>query len=127
MNEKGFTLVELIAVLVVLSIILLVAIPAILNVMKKTESTMDNATKELLFANAQSYITDTKEYGGKVENSVYCVNIKTLVNENYTKEPIATMNKDESEEIINNKMVKARYINNKFEFKLENSSVTCTW
>ena len=127
MNEKGFSLVELIAVLVVLSIILLVSLPAILNVMKKTKSTMDNATQELLFANAQSYITDTEDQAGKVEGSVFCVTVKKLVDENYTKEPIPRVNKEESTDIINNKRIKARYMNNKFEFVLENNSATCIW
>ena len=49
MNKKGFTLVELLAVIVILAIIALIATPLILNV-------IDNAKKGAAEASANGYM-----------------------------------------------------------------------
>jgi type IV pilus assembly protein PilA len=47
-KEKGFTLVELLAVIVILGIILAIAIPAIGNVIDKSENQAHEANKALI-------------------------------------------------------------------------------
>lgn len=47
-NEKGFTLVELLAVIVILGIILAIAIPSIGNVVSKSENNAKQANIELI-------------------------------------------------------------------------------
>lgn len=106
MRENGFTLVEIIAVLIILAIIVLVAFPNILSSITKTNEKMDDATKELLITNAKSYWSDNNllvEEDGSTE----CVTVKKLVEENYTKTPIATAKSGESETIIDSWTVKA--------------------
>lgn len=93
MNRKGFTLVELLAVLVLLSVIVLVAFPSILNTIKKTDETLDSATEALLIANAKSYANDL------TSTTATCVNISTLVEEGYTESPIANTDSEKSETI----------------------------
>lgn len=97
MNEDGFTLVEIVAVLIILSIIVLVAFPNILNSITKTNEKMDEATKELLIANAKSYWNDNETF---VDNNSYCVSVKTLLEENYTKESKGILSCRECEECI---------------------------
>ncbi|CQR48015.1 putative major pilin subunit [Paraliobacillus sp. PM-2] len=48
-NEKGFTLVELLAVIAILGIIVAIAVPAIGNITEKAETNVDEAQKELVF------------------------------------------------------------------------------
>lgn len=92
MSKKGFTLVELLGVLVILAVIVLVAFPNILSAFKKTDTKMNEATKTLLETNARSYVTAK---GGKVS----CVNISTLIEEDYTATPIANVSKEKATEI----------------------------
>lgn len=56
-REDGFTLVELLAVIVILGIILAIAIPAIGNVISKAGEDADDAEKELILDAARLYFT----------------------------------------------------------------------
>ena len=54
-GEKGFTLVELLAVIVILGIIVAIAIPAIGNVIEKAGSDADDAEESLIIDAARLY------------------------------------------------------------------------
>lgn len=54
-NEKGFTLVELLAVIVILGIIVAIAIPAIGNVIEKAGKNADEAEVGMVFDAARLY------------------------------------------------------------------------
>ena len=43
-NKKGFTLVELLAVIVILGVLLMIAVPAVQNVIKKAKNKTRTAT-----------------------------------------------------------------------------------
>jgi len=86
MKEKGFSLVELIAVLVLLALIIALAMPAILNVFRRSDDRLDDATRTLLIANAKSYFSD--KHGQLPNTGIFCVRLNTLVYGNYTIEPI---------------------------------------
>ncbi|WP_010099168.1 prepilin-type N-terminal cleavage/methylation domain-containing protein [Ornithinibacillus scapharcae] len=80
-NQKGFTLVELLAVIVILGIILAIAIPAIGNVIEKSENDAHDANVELfenaarlahvsgvaIDASVQGYTLSTLESNGFLE------------------------------------------------------------
>lgn len=57
-KNKGFTLVELLAVIVILGLIALIAVPMVLNNIKKTKEDLYNTQIELIKAGALSYVTD---------------------------------------------------------------------
>ena len=79
LNNKGFTLVELLAVLVILITIMSIAIPTIGSSLERNKESQNNQKKKLLESAAELYHTDHKNnLGGKT-----CVNLDTLVTEGY--------------------------------------------
>lgn len=57
-NQKGFTLVEILAVLAILGLIALIAIPSVLNSIKSTEDDLYETQIKLIISGAESYVTD---------------------------------------------------------------------
>lgn len=57
-KNKGFTLVELLAVITILGLIALIAVPTVLNNIKTTKEDLYNTQIELIKAGALSYVTD---------------------------------------------------------------------
>lgn len=54
-NNKGFTLVETIAVIIILGVVLSIAVPSITNVVKSTN-------KNRMVSDAETFISEVKEY-----------------------------------------------------------------
>ena len=57
-KEKGFTLIELVGVVVILAIIALVVFPATLNVLNQGQTNVDNSIKDLVITAANEYVGD---------------------------------------------------------------------
>ena len=60
LNNKGFTLVELLAVLVILIAIMSIAIPSISSSLERSKSKQDTAKQKILVSAAELYVTDHK-------------------------------------------------------------------
>lgn len=75
-GEKGFTLVELLAVIVILGIIVAIAIPAIGNIIDKAESDADQAEITLILDAARLY---------EVSNDLP-VTVKELIDKDFLEE-----------------------------------------
>ena len=75
MNKKGFTIVELLAVLIVLALILLIAIPKVLNIIEtsKMKSFEINANK-LVHEALKEYAKDSLEKKYIIENGEFTLN-----------------------------------------------------
>ena len=81
LNKKGFTLVELLAVIVVLAIIMVLTLPTIMNSMNSArQSTFLLYASRMLDTAADKYQSDALLNGGKS-----CYTIETLNNGNTTK------------------------------------------
>ena len=78
LNNKGFTLVELLAVLVILVAIMGIAIPTISSSLERTKSKQNDARKEIIESAAEQYVTDNK-------NAVYAKLEQLGVNSCYVR------------------------------------------
>ena len=86
MKEKGFTLAEILGVIVIIGLILLLVGPAIVNRIRASREKVGKTTEELVYYAAGQHISENKqEYpnGGK-----YCIKIEDLIKENKLVEPV---------------------------------------
>lgn len=107
MKKRGFTLVELLGVLVLISVLALIAIPTIINVINRKESEISEATNQLIVSGAEMYVDANKsEFPGIIDRQ-YCVTLEKLVDANYLSAPI--MDSLSGKEISLNSYVKINY------------------
>jgi len=80
LNNKGFTLVELLAVVAILVIIMLVAIPNISSSIERTRNKQDEGTKKIIESAARLYYS---KYRGTITSSDCKISVNTLKDEGY--------------------------------------------
>ncbi|MBE6149189.1 MAG: type II secretion system protein [Firmicutes bacterium] len=78
--KKGFTIAEMLGVVIILCIIGVIAFPPILNLVKQTEKDIDNSTKELVITAAGQYISRNENDFSKKINNEYYIMINDLIN-----------------------------------------------
>ena len=89
--KKGFTLVELLGVIVIISAIALIVLPPIINQLGSSESRVDAATESLVKEAAMLYVDYNQkhfEFGDSEESSIICITIGTLIEENFLESPL---------------------------------------
>lgn len=133
MKNKGFTLVELLAVLVLVAALTLIAVPSIINYVNESKDEISDATQKLIYSGAELYIDSRpNEYEKEVGNR-FCVTLQDIVDAKYLTAPI--LDSVSGEEIDLNKFVKINYIydNNleysKFDYEIVDTcdvGIKCT-
>jgi type IV pilus assembly protein PilA len=79
-NQKGLTLVELLAVIVILGVIAAIAVPSIGGIISSSRTNADHATQALLLTTAERYLNDTLPNGDTATTLVY---VATMVGAHY--------------------------------------------
>lgn len=84
MRKRGFTLVEMLAVVVIMGLLIIVALPQIQNLTASKRGTISDTAKKMLYEAADSYTSgDTatyqKLYISADERTSYCITIKELI------------------------------------------------
>ncbi|MDD3186881.1 MAG: prepilin-type N-terminal cleavage/methylation domain-containing protein [Bacilli bacterium] len=85
--RKGFTLVELLGVLVLIAMISLLVAPKITELFEKKQEEASDATKEILYAAAREYISSNQSLFN-TGNSYYCITLNDLVNDGQLVNPV---------------------------------------
>ena len=88
MRKKGFTLTELLGVIVVLGILALLSFPPTINQIKRSKEGISEATSSLIYNAADLYIKDDPDTYPMKKDHVYCVTLQTLVDEHLLFEPL---------------------------------------
>ena len=88
--KRGFTLIEMMAAVVVLIGILLIAIPSIMNIMNEKKETISSAMNVVIFDAGKLYLDDNNilKNEGLTSGDTYCVSLEILANEGYLTSPI---------------------------------------
>ena len=105
MKEKGFTLVELLGVIVILAAIALIAFPPLLNQINKSQNKINDATKQLVLSSANSYVYENGNDFPQIDGNVYCIPFMDLINSGLLKEGIV----DANDKLSQSKSVKVTY------------------
>ena len=85
-NRKGFSLIELLAVLVIIGLILLIVIPATSRLLTNNESKEYNNYLKIIETGAKVYADDKKDdLGTSIDTGCIEVDLEDLINEQYIK------------------------------------------
>lgn len=86
--KRGFTLIELIGVVVILGILMIVVFPSIMNNVRKTQGKLNDSTKELLLRATELYIDKNQNEYKSYSESIYCITIQELLDSEMIKEKL---------------------------------------
>ena len=88
MKKNGFTLAELLGVIVILAAVALIAFPPIINQIKKSRGDLDEALNSLILTESEQYI----EERNLAKEGKYCIVLNVLVEDGKLVEPITDSN-----------------------------------
>ena len=80
-KKKGFTLVELLAVIVILAVILVIAVPQIMDIIKESRKGTLISSAKLIAASAESTYMSNQTLG--IEKTITCSDVSKLNSEDY--------------------------------------------
>lgn len=90
MKKNGFTLAELLGVIIILAAVSLIAFPPIINQLKKSRSDLDDALNVVILSAAEQYLEDRNiSYSN---SNTYCFSLLALVDDGKLIEPIIDSN-----------------------------------
>lgn len=117
LNNKGFTLIELIGVIIIISILSLLFFPSLINQFKKTSDNMDETTEKIIIDSAKLYVDNNSANFDESKN--YCLSILTLIENEYLEDNFTEYDK---EDIIENRVVQIKGNGSKFNYSIVSDS-----
>ena len=87
MNKKGFTLVELLASLAILSIIMLVAVPSTINVLDRSKRQKYISDAKKMVTLAEAYIRGNEDINYPEDNGIVVLYLSRLNDGTFDEDP----------------------------------------
>ena len=112
-DKNGFTLMELLAVIVILGLIIIIAVPSVMNIMKTAKDKLSDYDKEALIDAAKFYITD-------VDNSKKSIEINNITYSGYEFKKY--MNENGSVQVSAYTLAKGKYYDPGCNYDIDNDS-----
>lgn len=116
MNKKGFTLVELLAVIVILAIIALIATPIVINVINQAQEDADARSVE-----AYAKAIETKYYINKVNGVNVAISDTEITTADYNGDKVECTKNDSTEDKVKLSGCK---VNGRGNYTYENGKAT---
>lgn len=113
--KKGFTLIEILAVVVIIGLIFILVIPKVTNSLKNKKSDVDTTTNNIVLTAAKNYVNSHLNKFDKEEDNIFCLPITTLTKNGYLDNPVKNLT--DNKDVTNSKSVKITY-NNGFKYEL---------
>lgn len=86
--KKGFTLIELMAVIVIISLVVILTFPNIVNQIKKSKDANKESVNSIVISAAKKYVNDNPNDFKEKKDNNYCIDVNTLIDNDYLKEDI---------------------------------------
>ena len=119
MNKKGFTLVELLGVIVILVVIMTITFSVFTGSKHGAEDSIDEAIETMIKESSKKYI---QKYKININNgNVYCLTLKNILDENLMSDPVKNANGDK---ISEGTKIKVSIVNGRYEIDVD--VPTCT-
>lgn len=109
MKKNGFTLAELLGVIVILAIIVIVSFPPIVNEIRKMKGQLSSATSKLIYSATEIYVDNNQNTYPIYNGNNYCITLQTLVTSGDLKEPVKDVSSGQT--ISLDKVVKVNITN----------------
>jgi len=122
MKNKGFTLIELMAVIVILGIVVTFTSIIVVNQIDKSKQRISDATLKIIYSASDSYVDENINDFPKVANNNYCIKISDLIKSNLIEKTIIDNEKD----ITENYFVKVTYKSN-YEYEIVEECTESNW
>jgi prepilin-type N-terminal cleavage/methylation domain-containing protein len=120
MDKKGFTLVELLGVLIIVSIVMLVVITPIMGQIRNNSKKLDDASLRILYSSTSSYLDQNKNSYPKNDGLTYYISVGQLIDSsNLTSNYLESY----SQKVLSrDNAVKVVIENGNYQFSLADSS-----
>ena len=86
--KKGFTLAEILGVIVIVGILLVLIVPAVINRITESEDEVKGATGNIIYDAADQYIKEHPDLYPPGQSGRYCITIKSLIEDGKLVEPV---------------------------------------
>ncbi len=86
--KKGFTLIEMIAVIGIIAIMSLLVMPLIINQLGEKKEEISKTTYDIIYTAADLYLNNNVATYPKQVNAIYCVKLEDMLNSGYLKKPL---------------------------------------
>ena len=119
LNNKGFSLVELLAVLALLITIISIAIPSLSSTLARSENKELEEKRKLITSAVEISVNKNDSYYNDFKNNMCSISVQKLIDIGYINDELA---KDNDGNIINGCI---EYKDNKYQFISDNCKKEC--
>ena len=87
-KKLGFTLAEILGVIVIIGILLILIVPTVINRLNSTSEEVDEATDDIIYNAADQYIREHPSDYPPGKAGRYCITIQSLVDDGKLSSPV---------------------------------------
>lgn len=116
MKKKGFTLIEMMAVMMIIAIIAVLAVPPILTSIRNSKKEISDAMEQVIVSASDLYMSDNSNEYARYNGNRYCITLRDLVESDKLTSPI--YDPTTSQEISPDKFVKVDIFDNEYSYEI---------
>ncbi len=104
MKKSGFTLVEMVAVILIMALLTIIVLPTIINQIRSQKENISETAMQLISNATELYLSEKSNEYAMYFGDTYCIPLETLVNDDKLKKPVKDLST--GKEIPLNQIVK---------------------